>query len=110
MRSWGGARTLRLPQWKGGESTPRWSPDGRWLAFLSGREDEHSQLWLLDRSGGEGRKLTTFAGDVEDYVWAPDGKRLAAGGGDADTAKPQTPPPILVDRFPVQQGESGSPV
>src|SRR5256885_16549217 len=106
MRSWGGARTLRLPQWKGGESTPRWSPDGRWLAFLSGREDEHSQLWLLDRSGGEGRKLTTFAGDVEDYVWAPDGKRLAAAVGDGRPAEAQTAPPPPRGPFPVQQGQS----
>src|SRR5256885_17056768 len=63
MTSWNGARTLRLTNSKEGESAPRWSPDGRWLGFLSGREDEHTQVWLLDRSGGEGRKLTSFAGD-----------------------------------------------
>src|SRR5256885_16437912 len=107
MRSWGGARTLRLPQWKGGESTPRWSPDGRWLAFLSGREDEHTQLWLLDRAGGEGRKLTSFAGDVEGYRWAPDGKRLAAVVGEADPAKPQTPAPIVIGPFPFQPDGNG---
>src|SRR5256886_972623 len=107
MTSWDGARTLRLTQSKPGESTPRWSPDGRWLAFLSSREDEHTQLWLLDRSGGEGRKLTSFSGDVEDYVWAPDGKRLALVVGDADTAKPKTPAPIVIDRFQFKQDETG---
>jgi len=107
MTSWDGARTLRLTNSKEGESAPRWSPDGRWLAFLSGREDEHTQLWLLDRSGGEGRKLTSFAGDVEDYVWAPDGKRLAAVVGEADTAKPKTPAPIVIDRFQFKQDEVG---
>jgi dipeptidyl aminopeptidase/acylaminoacyl peptidase len=107
MTSWDGSRTLRLTNSKEGESAPRWSPDGRWLAFLSSREDEHTQLWLLDRSGGEGRKLTSFSGDVEDYVWAPDGKRLAAVVGDADTAKPKTPAPIVIDRFQFKQDEIG---
>src|SRR2546429_3116780 len=41
MTSWDGARTLRLTNSKEGESAPRWSPDRRWLAFLSGREAEH---------------------------------------------------------------------
>src|ERR1051325_6437536 len=81
--------------------------DGGGLAFRSSREDEHTQLWLLDRSGGEGRKLTSFGGDVEDYVWAPDGKRLAAVVGDADTAKPKTPAPIVIDRFQFKQDEIG---
>src|SRR5213075_949584 len=107
MTSWDGSRTLRLTNSKEGESAPRWSPDGRWLAFLSSREDEHTQLWLLDRSGGEGRKLTSFGGDVEDYVWAPDGKRLAAVVGDADTAKPKTPAPVVIDRFQFKQEEIG---
>src|SRR5437868_5124238 len=107
MTSWDGTRTLRLTNSKEGESAPRWSPDGRWLAFLSSREDEHAQVWLLDRSGGEGRKLTSFGGDVEDYVWAPDGKRLAAVVGDADTAKAKTPAPIVIDRFQFKQEEIG---
>src|SRR5256884_613355 len=107
MTSWDGSRTLRLTNSKEGESAPRWSPDGRWLAFLSSRQDEHTQLWLLDRSGGEGRKLTSFGSDVEDYVWAPDGKRLAAVVGDADTAKPKTPAPVVIDRFQFKQDEIG---
>src|SRR6266496_401486 len=68
MTSWDGTRTLRLTNSKQGESAPRWSPDGRWLAFLSSRDDDHTQLWLLDRRGGEGRKLTTLSSDVDDYV------------------------------------------
>ena len=107
MTSWDGARTLRLTTAKQGGSAPRWSPDGRWLAFWSSREDEHTQLWLLDRAGGEGRKLSSLVGDVEDYVWAPDGTRLALVVETADTTKPKTPPPIVINRFQFKQDESG---
>jgi len=107
MTSWDGTHTLRLTTAKQGETAPRWSPDGRWLAFLSSREDEHTQLWLLDRSGGEGRKLSSLAADVDDYVWAPDSKRVALVVEDADTAKPKTPTPIVIDRFQFKQDEAG---
>ena len=107
MASWDGTRNVRLTTSKQGEDTPRWSPDGRWLAFLSSREDEHTQLWLLDRLGGEARKATTLPSDVDDYVWAPDGNRIALVAEDADTAKVKTPPPIVIDRFQFKQDEGG---
>jgi dipeptidyl aminopeptidase/acylaminoacyl peptidase len=107
MTSWDGARTVRLTTSTAGEHAPRWSPDGRFLAFLSNRDDEHTQLWLLDRLGGEGAKLTAFPGDVEDYVWAPDGKRLALVVADGDTAKGKTPRPIVIDRFQFKEDEVG---
>src|SRR5207247_7776883 len=43
----------------------------------------------------------------DDYVWAPDGKRIALVAEDADTAKPKTPPPIVIDRFQFKQDEGG---
>ncbi len=107
MASWDGTRNVRLTTSKPGETTPRWSPDGGWLAFLSSRDDEHTQLWLLDRQGGEGRKATTLPSDVDDYVWAPDGKRVALVAEDPDTAKPKTPAPIVIDRFQFKQDEAG---
>ncbi|MBS1839275.1 MAG: S9 family peptidase [Acidobacteria bacterium] len=58
-------------------SHPRWSPDGKWLAFLSSRDEGKTQVWLLNRLGGEAQKLTDTAQDVEDFAWSPDSMRLA---------------------------------
>ena len=57
-------------------SHARWSSDGKWIAFLSAREEGQTQVWLLPRRGGEPEQLTNEPQDVEDFLWAPDGKRL----------------------------------
>ena len=57
-------------------SHPRWSPDGKYLAFLSARNEGKTQVWLLNRQGGEAQKLTDTPQDVDDFAWSPDGKRL----------------------------------
>ena len=57
-------------------SHPRWSPDGKYLAFLSERGDSQTQVWLLNRLGGEAQQLTDTAQDVEDFSWSPDSRRL----------------------------------
>ncbi len=59
------------------DTTPRWSPDGTRLAFLSDRDAEAAQLWLIPIRGGEARRLTDLDNAVSDPVWAPDGRRLA---------------------------------
>lgn len=55
---------------------PRWSPDGKFLAFLSARNQGKTQVWLLNRLGGEAQKLTDTPQDVDGFKWAPDSKRL----------------------------------
>ena len=55
---------------------PRWSPDGKYLAFLSARHEGKTQIWLLNRIGGEAQRLTETPQDVDTFEWSPDSKRL----------------------------------
>jgi dipeptidyl aminopeptidase/acylaminoacyl peptidase len=57
------------------ESDPRWSPDGRQLAFVSARGGS-SQIYLIDMHGGEAMQLTSSKGDVRMFEWSPDGKSV----------------------------------
>ena len=72
----GRRRGIPLTTEEASSSHPRWRPDGKFLAFLSARNDGKTQVWLLNRQGGEAAKLTDTAQDVDDFEWAPDGKRL----------------------------------
>src|SRR5205809_369681 len=59
----------------GSDRQPRWSPDGKTLAFVSTRQ-HGGQLWVLSLAGGEARQVTTLPDGVFDPVWLPDGKAL----------------------------------
>ncbi|HEX8099116.1 MAG TPA: S9 family peptidase [Actinomycetota bacterium] len=59
------------------DGDPRWSPDGKQLAFTSKRDGETGQLYVMPADGGEPRKLTDTKQDVELPVWSPDGTRIA---------------------------------
>jgi dipeptidyl aminopeptidase/acylaminoacyl peptidase len=106
------------------ESSPRWSRDGKYLAFTSSRPGpaKGSQVWLLDRGGGEAVQLTDVKGRLQDYEWSPDSKRLALVVGDPDPdaeppasgsdaagagAKPKVPKPIVIDRYKYKQDGQG---
>src|SRR6266481_1400163 len=103
-------------------SHPRWSPDGKYLAFLSSRNAGKSQVWLLNRLGGEAVRLTETVQGVTDFEWSPDSTRLilvlqdpkpedaeAAKDKDKDALapKPKTPPPLVIDRLQFKEDTVG---
>jgi len=57
-------------------SHPRWSPDGKFLAFLSTRQGSKPQVWLLNRQGGEAQRLTDLVPYLIDFAWSPDGHKM----------------------------------
>jgi len=75
---------IRLTSSKKPETSPRWSPDGRSLAFLSSRDGKKEQVYLLDRRGGDAQVLTDYKTGVASFAWAPDSSRLAIVVSDPD--------------------------
>jgi len=115
-----GGEALRVTTSKKPESSPRFSPDGRYLAFLSGREGKKGQVWLLERRGGEAVKLTGYKGGVSSFAWSPDSTRLAIVASDPDPEAPdedddekpsaekkKTAPPIVIRRLQFKRDEEG---
>src|SRR5271169_3908954 len=100
---------------------PRWSPDGKFLAFTSSRNGGKSQVWLLNRIGGEAVRLTDISQGVGDFEWSPDSTRLvlvlqdpkpedAEAEKDKDKpapAKPKTQPPYVIDRLQFKEDTVG---
>jgi dipeptidyl aminopeptidase/acylaminoacyl peptidase len=112
LATWDGQTSIRVTKTPSeSEHTPRWSPDSRRLAFLSGRPGGKAaggeQLWLLDLAGGEAEQVTSFKEGVEDFAWSPDGARfvLVIQDGDSveeganDSTWKKTPRPIVIDRY-----------
>lgn len=111
MSSWDGTQSIQLTSSPDGESQPRWSPDGKYLSFVSARQGATSaQIWLMDRRGGEGKQLTTLKADLQDYVWSPDGKKIALVIQSADSTgipKSKQPQPYVLDRYHFKQDIEG---
>ncbi|MEP6611436.1 MAG: hypothetical protein ABJA76_06115, partial [Mucilaginibacter sp.] len=111
MQSITGSESIELTHGPEPASSPRWSPDGRYLAFLSSRESKNgSQVWLLDRRGGEAKKLTDIKGDLGDYSWSPDSKQLLLSIEGPETKakeEPKNPLPIKIDRYHFKQDIEG---
>jgi dipeptidyl aminopeptidase/acylaminoacyl peptidase len=121
MISFDGKTERQMTSSQESESSPRWSPNGRYLSFSSSRPGaaKGNQVWLLDRDGGEAFQLTDLKGRLQSYEWSPDSKRLALVVGDPDPeaeaaeaakeagGKPKAPKPILIDRYKFKQDVQG---
>jgi len=119
MASWDGTQEIQLTSSPDGESQPRWSPDNKYLSFVSSRQGaKDGQLWLMNRAGGEAVKVSDVKGGVNEYAWSPDGKKIVFLVSEPDPRDPKdddktppdkkkTPPPIVIDRYQFKQDISG---
>ena len=131
MVSWDGETRVQLTHTEAhSETHPRFSPDGKYLAFIASRGDEDdeksprskAQVWLLNRAGGEAQRVTELPGGVSDFEWAPGGQRLVlvsgdphpdevemgdAGGSKPKEKKSKTPSPIVVNRYHFKRDREG---
>src|SRR4051795_9562484 len=77
MAAWDGSQELQVTSSPDGESQPRWSPDNKYLSFVSSRQGaKGGQLWLMNRAGGEAGKGRDVRGGSDGCAGAADGKRL----------------------------------
>jgi dipeptidyl aminopeptidase/acylaminoacyl peptidase len=138
MVSWDGETRIQLTHGKdAGESHPRFSPDGKYLAFIAARSEnsdeksdnpaDKAQVWLLNRAGGEAERITELAGGVSGFEWSPDSNRLVlvstdpemkevadegensaeSNASDNKDKKNDTPPPIVIDRYQFKEDVTG---
>src|SRR5438270_5737829 len=121
MVSWDGKEQIQLTHDSESASSPRWSPDGKYISFISSRpgKAKGAQVWTLDRRGGEAYQLTHFKNmGITAHSWAPDSKHLllvlkekeepeAEEGKPGASAPPKPPKPIVLDRYHFKQDIEG---
>lgn len=121
MIGWDGSPSVQLTYGSESESSPRWSPDGKYLSFVSSRpgQTKGSQIWLMDRRGGEARQFTHFKDyNISEHAWSPDSKKLllilqqklepdTEDDKSCATEKPKPPKPIVIDRYHFKEDVDG---
>jgi Tol biopolymer transport system component len=122
-----GGVAIPLTTEKSSSSHARWSPDGKYLAFLSSRgggesedaDEGKAQVWILNRDGGEAQQLTETMQEVKNFAWSPESDRLVLELQDAspeeiaaakrkDDAKTKAKRrPWVIDRLHFKEDEAG---
>lgn len=74
----------QLTNAKGASSSPRWSPDGSRVAFISDRDGKR-QIYLIAPAGGEAAQLTKAETGVNAFEWVPDGSSIAFTASDPES-------------------------
>lgn len=87
-----------------GESSPRWSPDGKTIAFTTRRDaDTNNQIYVLSVDGGEARRLTNHPTSPGSLTWAPDGKSIYFSAPDAKSAEEKEKDRLLDDVYTFEE-------
>ena len=112
MMSADGKETITLTEQTKGVGNYQWSPDGKYISYLTKgiNEDNGSQIFLMDRRGGEGVQLSDIKGEIQDYVWFNNGKKMVMVIKDfnyADTAKSKVRKPYEISRYKFKQDNEG---
>ena len=111
-----GGQPVRLTSSKKPETSPRWSPDGRYLAFLSSRDGKKTQVYLLDRRGGDAQPITSYKTGASSIAWSPDSSKIALLVSDPDPADPdgadgdakdKKPKPYVITRLQFMRDGEG---
>ena len=107
-----GGNPVRMSSDESEAGSPKWSPDGKYLAILSDRKDDTDQVWLLDRRGGDAQQLTKLAQGVDAFEWSPDSKQLLlvvadATPADLDKEELPNPRPWVIDRLQFKEDYVG---
>lgn len=113
LTSWDGKESLQITFTPEGESYAKFSPDGKYISYLSSKKVDSvdtNQLWLMDTRGGEAKQFTKAKEELEDYEWSPDGSKIVLVMKDAEDKKKKkdkVKDPIVVDRYHFKQDIQG---
>ena len=86
----GAPKRLTPPGFAPLEFAPAWSPDGRWISFVTWDDTGRGQLWKVASGGGAPQRLTSEPGDYADPVWSTDGREVIVARGEGATARGRT--------------------
>ncbi|MEO8795501.1 MAG: S9 family peptidase [Daejeonella sp.] len=112
ITSWDGNQTLPVTYYGNGGGNAAFSPDGKYISFISSKavdSTDNAQLWLMDRRGGEAFQSTKVKEDLQSFVWSPDGSKvlLIMKAAKKKDKKSKTDPPIVSSRYHYKQDVAG---
>src|SRR5712671_6021091 len=99
-------KPFQLTRGEKSSTSPRWSPDGQWLAFLSNRQEDKNQIFLINPVGGEAQQLTKSETAVGNFAWSEDGKTIAYTATEPTAQRAKDRKDYLDDYDVVREGYS----